>query len=231
MQTVLIYNVYAIDLAVIYNVWRLRVASGYWITDIAFLMDEMPLHLKETENPTLKINAKTVFKDPESGVYTLPQRSISVYNLDQINIIRNIFYDQPLWRILPPKALADDEVSIRATHTSIKGKQKLLIEKIDLYGAAKKLYLFDESILPKNPVKFNINIEKIKSLLLHMMNNNYFDEPKLTIEIFRDMIDLFQTIPQPVVLSECISFYTSRHKGPRLKRYKTKGEYTTYGKE
>jgi hypothetical protein len=57
MQTVLIYNVYAIDLEIIYNVWRRRVALGFWIADMAFLMDEVPLHLKEIENPTLKITS------------------------------------------------------------------------------------------------------------------------------------------------------------------------------
>lgn len=230
MQTVLIYNVYAIDLEIIYNIWRRRVSMGFWIADMAFLMDEAPLHLKEIENPILKITSKTVFKDPETGFYSLPQRSIPVYDLDQINFVRHIFYDQPLWRILPAKALTEDEITVKVTYTSIKGKQRLLIEKIGFYRELKKMYVMDEAVVPKNVVKFITDTEKVKSLLLPMVNSDYFDIPKLAVEIYRDFIDLHHTTPQPVILGEALGFYTSRHKGPKLKRLKSRGEYTTYGR-
>lgn len=230
MQTVLIYNVYAIDLEIIYNVWRRRVALGFWIADMAFLMDEVPRHLKEIENPTLKITSRTVFKDPETGIYTLPQRSIPVYDLDQINFIRHIFYDQPLWRLLPAKALTEDEIMVKVTHSLVKGKQQLLIEKVGLYGELKKLYLMDESKIPKNRVKFMIDTERVKALLLLLINTSYFDFPKLAVEIYRDLIDRHKVTPQPVILEEALRFYTSRHKEPRLRKLKAKGEYTTFGK-
>lgn len=228
MQTVLIYNVYAIDLEIIYNVWRRRVSLGFWIADMAFLMDEIPLRLKEIENPTLKITAKTVFKDPETGFYTLPQRSIPVYDLDQINFIRHIFYTEPLWRIMPAKALTEDEITVRITHNSLKGKQSLLIEKVGFYGELKKLYQMDESSIPKRPIKFVIDLERIKTLLAQMVQSTYFDQPRLAVEIYRDFIELHQFTPQPIVLAEALSFFISRRKEPKLKREKSSGAYTTF---
>jgi hypothetical protein len=79
-------------------------------------------------------------------------------------------------------------------------------------------------------VKFTIDAERVKTLLLLMINTSYFDSPKLAVEIYRDFIALYKITPQPVVLEEALRFYTSRHKGPRLKKLKAKGEYTTFEK-
>lgn len=230
MQTVLIYNVYEIDLTIIYRVWKRRIELGFWISDLAFLIDETPLHIKEIENPTLRISSKSVFHDPETNVYTLPQRGVAVYTADQVKFIRNIFDDQHKWPAHPTQPLEQEEISVQLTYTYIKGKQRLLIDQIGYYGELKPIYVFDEDLVSKTPIRFNTNQENIKAVLLEMIHSSYFNKPKLAIEIYKDIISIYKTTPQPVILAECLNYYTSRDVAPGLKRYKSRLEHTTFGK-
>lgn len=230
MQTVLIYNVYEIDLAIIYRVWRRRIELGFWISDLAFLIDATPLHVKEIENPTLRISSKSVFHDPETNVYTLPRKSIAVYTADQVNIIRNIFDDQdqlPRW---PVHVLEEDEITVQLTYTYLEGKQRLLIEQIGYYGELKPIYIFDEDLITKAPIKFNTNQENLKAVLLQMIHSPYFNQPRPAIEIYKDIISLYKTNPKPVILEACLNYYTSRNTAPGLKCYKSSSAHTTFGK-
>jgi|GEM_PF-2625348 len=224
---ILNFEVFAIDLEIIHRVWACRNKYGFSLDDIAFLTDSDINLLKAIEDPTRRITAKTAKMD-KNGEYYLPKESIARYDLELFDFIRAIFFNESIDTFLPSVPLTEDKVTAQANCIIERGVRKLFIMSYNADGKEVAFYNYDKKLVSKISVKYVSDNDRIKKILEGFLFSGYFTEPKMAINIFRDIYSEYAIICKPVALRKVLRFFTSKRKSPRLKRYRLKNGHEVY---
>lgn len=75
---------------------------------------------------------------------------------------------------------------------------------------------------------FNNKFDKIKEIVKVLMAFDYFDEPRLALELYHNIIEEYNLTPKPIVLQKALRSFTGSKKGTRLSKQKLKDEHTLF---
>lgn len=219
------YQSHAVSLHLIYRIWYWRNYSGYSLNDLAFLADIDLKLLRSIEDPTLRAESAKQFDKTE---YELPRISVGEYDLDQLDFIRGVFYQIELKDLVPKEFFSDDLIKITAVAEISPGKRQVKIYRSEPNGRLQLLYDFDKTGIAREPLNFSQNLERIKGITESLISLGYFDQPRLALEIYRQIINEYKLTPKPIILEKAIRYFTGKKKGIRLERQKKRDSHTLF---
>lgn len=192
------------------NVLILRHEKGYNQFELAFLLGQRDLYIRDAENPNKKLTYSVAATNQFQQIFGSGIQTI-VPNVNQAPTYST--------RILQATDEAGQNL-YRAYKKVSNGKWKLLIS----FGEEPK-----DLLLPSNST---ITSEQIKSWLDEKYEGNYFYFPKTALKIFKDCEGHFNESIRPIFLAEALQSYTVKKKSPRLIKLRDKfNSWDVFAKE
>ncbi|WP_143053838.1 hypothetical protein [Parapedobacter koreensis] len=192
------------------NVLILRHEKGYNQFELAFLLGQRDLYIRDAEDPNKKLT----------------------YSVAATNQFRQIF-GSGIQTIVPNVNQAPTYSTRILQATDEAGRNLYRADKKVGNGKWKSLISFGEEpkdlLLPSNST---ITSEQIQSWVDEKYEGNYFYFPKTALKIFKDCEGHFNEPIRPIFLAEDLQSYTIKKKAPRLIKLRDKfNSWDVFAKE